>query len=114
MTSHTDGSKRSTSETIDLIVRLLVEAACPQKIILFGSYARGEEKSDSDLDLVVILPSVDNHFSEMLRLRHALVDLRMPIDVLVYSEEDVRTRGTWPGTALHEALHAGRVVYANE
>lgn len=113
MINHADGLKHSTSETIDLAVRLLVEAAHPQKIILFGSYARGDETPDSDLDLVVILPSVDNQFSEMIRLRRTLREIRMPIDVLVYTAEDVRTRGTWPGTALHEALHCGRVVYTN-
>ncbi len=113
MTNHANGITRPTSETIDRAVRLLVEAVHPQKIILFGSFARGDETPDSDVDLVVILPSVDNHFSEMVRLRRTLREIRMPIDVLVYSDEDVRTRGTWSGTALHEALHTGRVLYAN-
>jgi len=113
LTNHANGITRPTSETIDRAVRLLVEAVHPQKIILFGSFARGDETPDSDVDLVVILPSVDNHFSEMVRLRRTLREIRMPIDVLVYSDEDVRTRGTWSGTALHEALHTGRVLYAN-
>jgi predicted nucleotidyltransferase len=50
LTSDTDRVKLSIPETIDLAVRLLVEAARPQKIILFGSFARGEENPDSDLD----------------------------------------------------------------
>jgi predicted nucleotidyltransferase len=106
-------ARAETSEFIDRAVRLLVEAASPQKIILFGSVARGEQSRDSDLDFVVILPFVSNYFSEMVRLRRALKDIRMPIDVLVYSEDDVRVRGSWPGTALHEALQTGRVLYAN-
>jgi predicted nucleotidyltransferase len=72
LTNHANGITRPTSETIDRAVRLLVEAVHPQKIILFGSFARGDETPDSDVDLVVILPSVDNHFSEMVRLRRTL------------------------------------------
>lgn len=113
LTRDITSAKTKTSELIDLAVRLLVEAACPQKIILFGSVARGEENRDSDLDFVVILHSVSNRFSEMVRLRRVLKDIRMPIDVLVYSEDDVRVRGSWPGTALHEALQTGQVLYAN-
>jgi len=69
VTNHVNEISRPTSETIDLAVRLLVEVAHPRKIILFGSYARDDETPDSDVDLVVILSSVDNHFSEMIRLR---------------------------------------------
>jgi len=83
LTSDANGNTRPTSETIDRAVRLLVEAVHPQVIILFGSYARGDETPDSDVDLVVILPFVDNHFSEMIWLRRTLRAIRMPIDVLV-------------------------------
>jgi predicted nucleotidyltransferase len=113
LTQATNGVTRSDPEVIRLAVQRLVEAARPRKIILFGSFARGEQNPDSDLDFVVVLPSVDNHFREMVRLRRVLKDIRIPIDVLVYSEEEVRTRGDWSGTALHEALHSGRVLYAS-
>ena len=102
-----------TSELIEGVVARLREVANPRTIILFGSYSRGEETPGSDLDLVVILPEVHNHVYEMVRLRHALIDIDMPIDVLVYSESDVATRGAWPGTALHEALATGQVLYGN-
>jgi predicted nucleotidyltransferase len=93
------------------IVRLLVDAAHPSKIILFGSYAREEQNADSDLDLLVILPDITNRFQEMVRLRRALAPIPMPIDVLVYSEKDVNERGHFIGTPLYEALNHGRVLY---
>jgi predicted nucleotidyltransferase len=105
-------SAPAADETLDRVVQLLLEASRPSRIILFGSRARGEETPDSDLDLVVILPRVENHFREMVRLRRALAPVRMPIDVLVYSEDDVRARGGWLGTALHDALQHGKVIYA--
>ena len=100
------------SDTLDEVVRLLVDAAHPRRIILFGSHARGEQGNDSDLDLIVIEDDVPNRFQEMVRLRRALQSIRLPIDILVYTEEDVRTRGHWLGTALYEALREGRELYA--
>jgi predicted nucleotidyltransferase len=93
------------------VVRLLVDAAKPAKIILFGSYARDKQHADSDLDLVVILPEVSSRFHEMVRLRRALAPIPMAIDVLVYSKRDVQERGHFLGTPLYEALQHGKVLY---
>lgn len=100
-----------TPDVLDLLVKLLVEAAQPRQIILFGSYARGEETRDSDLDVLVIVDDVTNRLGEMVRLRRVLAPIKTPIDVLVYSWDEVRTRGQWPGTALYEALQEGRSLY---
>jgi uncharacterized protein len=94
------------------IVEILVEAAHPTKIILFGSHARGDSRVDSDVDLVVVEREVPSRHEEMVRLTRALAPLRMPIDVLVYSEADVAEKGEWLGTALRSALLEGEVLYA--
>lgn len=105
-------STRVTDETLDRVVQLVLESADPKQIIVFGSHSRDDASPDSDLDLIIILPHVESRFREMVRLRRALAPVRMPIDVLVYSEDDVRSRGDWLGTALHEALQHGKVIYA--
>lgn len=56
---------------LDAVARLLVAAANPESVILFGSYARGDYTKDSDLDLLVILPTVEDRIEEMARLRMA-------------------------------------------
>jgi predicted nucleotidyltransferase len=89
----------------------LVKAANPEKIILFGSYARGDFDKDSDLDLLVILPAVESRFEEMVRLRRVLRDIPMSIDVVVYSVDRVRDRQNLRGTMLYHALTEGRVLY---
>jgi uncharacterized protein len=94
------------------IVEILVEAAHPTKIILFGSHARGDGRADSDVDLVVVEREVPSRYEEMVRLTRALAPLQMPIDVLVYSEDDVAEKGEWLGTALRSALLEGEVLYA--
>lgn len=106
MTAHLDADLR------DQVVQLLVDAAHPRRIILFGSYARGEQTPDSDLDLLVIVGRVADPVLERVRLRRALAPIRMPIDVLVYSQDDVQVRGGWLGTALYDALREGEELYA--
>jgi predicted nucleotidyltransferase len=92
-------------------LQTLIEVARPERIILFGSHARGEASEDSDLDFLVIEAHVEDRAKEMVRLRRALRPLRTPVDVLVYSTEDVARWGDQPGSALYWALREGKVVY---
>jgi predicted nucleotidyltransferase len=92
-------------------VRLLAEAARPDRIILFGSHARGDADAGSDIDLLVVEPEVADRAREMVRLRRVLRPLRVPVDLLVYSRDEVERWGRQPGTALYWALKEGRVVY---
>jgi uncharacterized protein len=89
---------------------LAEHAGSPVRVILFGSHARGDARAGSDLGFLVIERNVPDRHAEMVRLRRALHDLRRPIDVLVYSEEQVQEWGNVPGTALHAALAEGRVL----
>ena len=99
---------------LDQIVELLIEAANPRRIILFGSYARGEQSPDSDLDLLVTEESVVDPAREQVRLRRVLEDIEMPIDVLVLAEQETKAPGRWLGTAIYDALIEGREIYAAE
>lgn len=99
------------SEKIEAAVRILSVAVRPARIILFGSYARGDARDDSDLDLLVIEPQVEDRAKEMVRLRRLLRPLRIPADILVYSAEEVARWGEQPGSALYWALREGKVVH---
>ena len=98
--------------TLASAVQALAQAA-PQaeQIVLFGSHARGDADPGSDLDFLVIESVVENRAREMVRLRRALRSLRVPVDVLVYSRDEVNRWGHQPGTALYWALREGRVVH---
>lgn len=100
------------ADQLDSAVLALAQAA-PQaeQILLFGSRARGDATADSDFDFLVIEPTVTNRAAEMVRLRRALRPLRMAVDVLVYSRDEVNLWGQQPGTALYWALKEGRIVH---
>ena len=100
-----------SEEKIQSAARLLGEAARPAKVVLFGSYARGESREDSDVDFLVIEPAIENRLEEIVRLRQVLRPFRIPVDILVYTEEEVRKRKDWCSGALYWALREGKVLY---
>jgi uncharacterized protein len=77
---------------------------------LFGSRARGEGRSDSDLDLLVIEPELKSRRAEFVRLRQALGDLGVPIDLIVVPAAHVDEWGHFEGTMLNDALREGRLL----
>jgi uncharacterized protein len=96
---------------IDEAGRRLSLAAPGSKVILFGSRARGEERPDSDLDLLVIEPNeVLKRRAESARLRRELRDLDVALDVVVISARHVEEWGHFKGSLLNEALEEGRVL----
>jgi uncharacterized protein len=98
------------AEVIDEGARRIAAAAPGARVILFGSHARGEAGPDSDVDLLVIVPRVEDHHGEVVRLQRLLAPLRLPADVIVVSEAHVEEWGDLPSTMLHEALREGRVL----
>lgn len=101
----------TAQEAIDTAVRRVVIAASPEKVILFGSFAKGTATSESDVDLLVIEQEVGSKRAEMVRLRKAIGSIGMPVDVLVVSEGEVSDWGHLPGTAMYWALKEGKVLY---
>lgn len=101
-----------TEQTIQDAVRRVVETAhTPLKVILFGSYARGNATESSDLDLMVIERDLPDAGAEMIRLGDALSHLDVGVDVLVYSEQEFNQRRHWCSTPVYWAIREGKVLY---
>lgn len=100
-----------SKEQIKQAVDLLVKVARPSRVILFGSHGRGEAGEESDVDLLVIEAQVPDKLAEMVRLRRALRPLRIPVDVVVASEQEVEDWGHLPGTLYYWALKEGTVLH---
>lgn len=96
---------------ITQVVTTLAAAAQPVRIVLFGSHARGDARADSDLDLLVVEDQVADRARETVRLRRALRPLRVAVDVLVASADEVAHYARQPGHVLYWAMKEGREVY---
>ena len=104
-----------TDALLDRMVQAIVDEVDPEQVILFGSRGRGDERENSDIDLVVVEaepfgPGRSRH-KELVRLYHALAGFHVPADVLVYSHEDVAYWRDSLNHVLARALREGKVLH---
>ena len=83
----------------------------PLRIILFGSWARGDAHPDSDIDLLVVLPHIENKRQAAIRIGNELSDLPVSKDIVVTTPEEIAVRGNIIGDVLRPALREGKVIY---
>ena len=102
------------TELIDEIVRRIVDAIHPQKIILFGSRARGDAHRGSDIDLLVVAYSPEPRHRRSAPLYGVLSDILVPMDIIVYTPDEVES---WSGVRqafVSTAVREGKVLYENQ
>lgn len=101
--------KRIPKRTIDAMVQRIVENFHPQKIILFGSYAYGTPRPESDVDFLIVMNSAEKE-RKSLEIRRVL-NVNFGLDLLVYSPERLRQRIKMGDSFLQEIVQQGKVVY---
>ncbi len=100
-------------KTLDEIVRRVVQTAAPEKIILFGSAAKGEMRPDSDIDLLVVAANVHRRKLAQ-KIYKNLFGVGQAVDVIVATPDDIeRYKDSFP-LVLEPALREGKVIYARE
>jgi len=104
-------SRVTQPECLPEAVRRIARQFDPLRIILFGSWARGDARPDSDIDLLVVLPHVENKRRAAVEILRALNGLPLSKDVVVTTPEEIAARGNVIGDVLRPALREGRVVY---
>ena len=96
----------------DELVRRILRAASPLRIVLFGSAARGDWASNSDLDLLVIVSDGTPRRKTAQKIYREMIGMGRPVDIVVATEEDVQRFGRSPATVIAPALQEGKLIYA--
>src|SRR5258706_117205 len=100
-----------SKSTVREIVRHIAKDFSVEKIILFGSHARGTAGKDSDIDLLVIMPAVESKRKKQVELRLALHDIRIPKDIIVTTSAEFLNQQMIPGSISRAAEREGKVLY---
>jgi predicted nucleotidyltransferase len=105
---------RNRKKMIREMVNRIVEHCDPERIILFGSHARGEAGPDSDVDLLVVMPVQGSKREKQLEIRTLLRGIRLAKDIVVSRPEDFDWRKDIVGTIEYPANKDGKVLYARD
>lgn len=103
--------KEITEELIRQVKDKIVEHISPLKIILFGSYAYGEPHKSSDLDILVIKESLLPRRKRTKEIRCLFRDFFVPMDILVYTPEEINKFKNVKSSFIRTVLNKGRVLY---
>ncbi len=99
---------------LEEVVRRIVAAVRPERIVLFGSYAYGTPTAGSDLDLLVIMNSDLPPHKRAALVYRALAGLVIPKDVVVYTPEEVEAWAEVPQAFVTAILRRGRILYEKD
>ncbi len=101
-----------TTDTIHAVAKLIADRFDPEKVILFGSHARGNAGSHSDVDILVVLKSLDNWPKHDNPIRAAIAEeFVLPVDVLVTTPERLASQRDNPYSFVNTALESQEVLY---
>ncbi len=104
---------RKTREIILKIVEKIIREYHPKKIILFGSYAYGEQTDDSDVDLLIIKNTDKRPIDRWVEVKRLLRDTTraLPVSPLVYTEKEIEERTAIKDFFVEEIFKKGEVLY---
>ena len=103
--------KRQTERLIKEMVQRIVAGFNPEKVIIFGSYARGNAGTDSDVDLLVVMRVRGSKRKTQLRIRTALHDILLPKDVIVSDVAEFDWRKDVVGTIECGENNSGDTIH---
>ena len=98
---------------IENISSQIIEKYKPEKVILFGSAARGEAGPDSDLDFLIIKKDTPYYGADRIRELSRMIDRNVPVDFLVYRPEEWELRFKWGIPSLSSSSGKERLSMAD-
>ena len=110
-TQPTKDQNNPQKDILEAITTRITEALRPQKIILFGSWAREEHNAQSDIDLLIIHDSNLPRPQRYAEVRRLFWGMNVPLDILVYTPEEFARYQDVPGSFTNTVAREGKVLY---
>ncbi len=104
-------TEKNIESIINFIKETIVTQIKPQKIILFGSTARGQFGRDSDVDLLVIYHTTLRRDQRARQIKDLFRPYPIPMDILAYTPAEVAQLSQQQDTFFNEILHTGKIIY---
>ena len=98
-------------KTVNAIVNRIVEFYKPEKVILYGSYNTENRKKDSDIDLLIVKDTDMRLIERLIEVERLLSDRTLPLDIMVYTPEEMRYLFSVGSPFIEEVLEKGRLLY---
>jgi len=105
------GSDEPVSKTLPRAVKRIVETLHPEKIILFGSYAYGNPTPDSDVDLLVVMPTKEPEIERYLKVSRLIRPRPFAVDILVKTPQEITQAIRRGDFFIAEIVSQGKVLY---
>jgi predicted nucleotidyltransferase len=107
----TSASTIPNKKLLDEVTRRIVLSVKPQRVVLFGSAARGRMNKNSDIDMLVVMREPVHRRQTAQKIYRNLHGTGIAVDIIVATEKDLEKYGQRAGTILKSALQEGRVLY---
>ena len=103
--------EQNTDRVVQEMLKRIMQAGEPHKVVLFGSRGRGDAGLHSDYDLLVIEPSDLPRYKRAIKYRRALVGIGRSKDIVVWTPQEVEEWRNVPNAFITTALNEGLTIY---
>jgi len=103
--------RKASLALIQKVIQQVIHGVHPQKIVLFGSYAHGKPRRDSDVDLLIIMKSRKRPVDRAVEVTKVLHFYPFPMDILVRTPKELRRRLQMEDPFYEDILKRGKVLY---
>jgi HEPN domain-containing protein/predicted nucleotidyltransferase len=97
--------------SLEQLVQRIIEGYNPDRIIVFGSHARGRAREGSDVDLLIVKETEKRPIDRRVEVERLVSDRAIPLDILVYTPRELRELYALGSPFVEEVIETGRVLY---
>lgn len=100
-------------KTISNIVSKIASKIQPDRIYLFGSYAKGHANEDSDIDLLIIKDTTEPKYKRSIEIQRILKGSKIPVDIVVYTNDEFENERQKKYSFVNTAIQDAQLMYEN-